>query len=91
MAVIEKGMNKETYNIASGNQFTDFELATEISKIMKKNNLIKFADNADIYDKIGNPIDNSKLRNLGWKPEIKFKYGLDDCVNWYTINKWFLK
>ena len=31
-------------------------------------------------------MDNTKLRNLGWEPEISLKDGLRDAYQWYVDN-----
>lgn len=36
-------------------------------------------------------IDSSKLQNeLGWKPSLKFREGLEKTVDWYLSNKEWL-
>jgi dTDP-glucose 4,6-dehydratase len=36
-------------------------------------------------------MDSSKIRELGWKPNFKFKEGIINTVEWYMSNQWFLK
>jgi GDP-L-fucose synthase len=31
-------------------------------------------------------MDNTKLRNLGWQPQISLKEGLQDAYQWYVDN-----
>ena len=34
-------------------------------------------------------LDTTKLRALGWKPEIDFSDGLREVVEWYRDNEWW--
>jgi dTDP-glucose 4,6-dehydratase len=34
-------------------------------------------------------LDTSKLRALGWAPQIPFDRGLRDAVEWYRANDWW--
>jgi len=54
-------------------------------------NLIKF-----VYDRPGHDfryaMDWTKIRNLGWEPEIQFEKGLISTINWYLNNEnWWQK
>jgi dTDP-glucose 4,6-dehydratase len=34
-------------------------------------------------------VDTSKLRGLGWAPQVPFEQGLHDTVEWYRRNEWW--
>jgi dTDP-glucose 4,6-dehydratase len=34
-------------------------------------------------------LDTTKLRKLGWAPEVDFEKGLADTVAWYRTNEWW--
>jgi dTDP-glucose 4,6-dehydratase len=37
-------------------------------------------------------VDASKLKAIGWQPQVKFKRDLaEKCVRWYQDNRWFLQ
>ena len=59
-------------------------------KIGKKSK-IKFVKDRPGHD-FRYALDNKKiLRELKWKPKIKFELGLRSTINWYLSNKKFLK
>jgi dTDP-glucose 4,6-dehydratase len=34
-------------------------------------------------------LDTTKLRALGWAPQVPFEQGLHDTVGWYRRNEWW--
>ena len=69
-------------NIGSGTDMSIRELAGKIAAIAGFNGTIEW--NAARPD--GAPqklLDSSKLRNLGWKPEVDFDIGLRTTFDWY--------
>lgn len=94
MTIMDQGKPNEIYNISANQEYTNIEVINEICNYMGKgHNLIQF-----IEDPRGNghdfrySVDSSKLRDLGWKPTIKFKKDLGEhCIQWYINNQWFLK
>jgi dTDP-glucose 4,6-dehydratase len=34
-------------------------------------------------------LDTTKLRALGWQPQIAFEQGLNETVRWYRDNEWW--
>lgn len=91
--IIESGLDNEIYNLSSGAEFSNLEVFNEICNVMGKGiELLKFENSKQ---KFKYSSDNSKLKNLGWKPEFKFKGnegGLAHSVNWLNNNYyWFLK
>jgi dTDP-glucose 4,6-dehydratase len=93
MKVITDGKPNEIYNISANQECTNIEIIQKICNIMGRgHDLIDF-----IKDPRGNAhdfrysIDASKLKKLGWAPEIKLPEGLEMCVNWYNNNQYYLK
>lgn len=84
--VIMKGYIGEIYNIGSRDEHSVLEIASSIvnqicpgDKVEEHLTTVKDRDFNDTrYD-----IDCSKLHNLGWKPEIDFKTGFVEVVQWY--------
>lgn len=93
--IIEKGTLNETYNIGSGQEFSNIEVFNEVCNILGKGyDLLKFIHNDKIKNEFRYSLNNNKLKSLGWKPEFKFKGidgGLNHCVNWFQNNQWTLK
>jgi dTDP-glucose 4,6-dehydratase len=96
--IIIKGKAGETYNIGGENEKSNFEVVSQICKILdslkvnKKNNIEKYLDLIIfVSDRPGHDqryrIDNKKIKEeLGWSPKIKFKDGLKMTVKWYLEN-----
>lgn len=81
----------ETFNVSSNYEFSTLEIVNEICNIMGKgHDLIKHVQTDNIYDKRYS-VNSSKLRDIGWKPTVKFKESLKNTVSWYIANNWILK
>lgn len=86
--LLETDANNKTYNVSSGQYFSNLEIVYEISKYLQKDlNLVKFkdAENSWLIS------DNTELKNVGWELEYKFKSNIGMVCDWYQNNKWFLK
>ncbi|NLL06262.1 MAG: NAD-dependent epimerase/dehydratase family protein [Clostridiaceae bacterium] len=82
------GKNGEIYNIGSGIESTDGEIANRILKILGKPaiqlNSAKEHDNLEIH----NTVNSYKIRNnLSWGHKYNLDDGLLDTVRWYKENK----
>jgi dTDP-glucose 4,6-dehydratase len=87
--VIEGEVNK-TYNISSGNEISNIEIIQKICNIMNDgHNLIKNTHDRD--DEFRRSSSNEEIKKIGWEPSIKFSIGLEETVNWYLSNQYFLK
>jgi dTDP-glucose 4,6-dehydratase len=93
LKILKDGKPNETYNVSSGQEYSNIEVIQSICNIMNKgHNLIEF-----IKDPRGNAHDFryamncSKINELGWKSTTKFKDGLKDTVDWLENNKWYIK
>ncbi len=93
-----KGKIGESYNVGSGINLRNIDLVKKILKICKSMKIkignkskIKFVKDRPGHD-FRYALDNKKiLRELKWKPKIKFELGLRSTINWYLSNKKFLK
>lgn len=86
--VLTKGKPGETYNISSGNELPNIEIAKQILNLLGKNeNLITYVKDRPGHD-IRYSLDSTKIRStLNWKPKSTFKKALETTVNWYKNNK----
>lgn len=94
MTVLEKGIINETYNISANQEVSNIEMVQKICNIMSKgHDLIQHI----IPDPRGNghdfrySVDSSKIRSLGWSPKFKLSEGLDQCIEWYSMNQWMFR
>lgn len=88
--VLQKGTVGEKYLI-SGKELTNMEVTKKILEILGKDeSLIEFVPHRLGHD-FRYAIDDSKLRNLGWQPQVDFDQGLKLTVEWYKQNQWWWK
>jgi dTDP-glucose 4,6-dehydratase len=87
--LIEKGADGEVYNVGGGNHVRNVDLTHRILKLVgKPESLIRHVSDRPGHDRRYS-LDTSKLRALGWEPEIAFETGLRDTVGWYLQNDWW--
>ena len=98
LLVYLKGKIGESYNIGSGINLKNIDIAKELIKIAKNKNLkinkkvkIKFVKDRPGHD-FRYALNNKKILNkLGWKSKIKFYTGLSKTFDWYLNNQIFFK
>ena len=87
--LIDRGVAGEVYNIGGGNDIANLDLTRRILTLAGKPlSLI-----TPVVDRPGHDrrysLDTSKLRGLGWTPQVPFDAGLRDTVEWYRANGWW--
>lgn len=84
LAIAERGVLGETYNIGSYNEYSVMDIAKMLCSIMGKDfeNSLNYVADRNFNDK-RYFIDHSKVLSLGWKEEISFEDGLMETINWY--------
>jgi dTDP-glucose 4,6-dehydratase len=88
-AVIERGVDGEVYNIGGGNEVRNVDLTHRILGLLDKPaSLIKPVEDRQGHDR-RYALDTTKLRSLGWAPEISIEAGLAETVAWYRANEWW--
>ena len=85
--LIEKGSTGEVYNVGGGNEVANVDLTHRILDALgKPRSLIR-----PVADRPGHDrrycLDTTKLRSLGWSPQIAFAAGLRDTLEWYRANE----
>jgi len=91
-----KGKVGESYNVGSGINIKNIDIAKKLIKIAKKKYLkidkkvkIKFVKDRPGHD-IRYALDNRKiLKELGWKSKISLNAGLSKTFDWYLKNQIF--
>jgi dTDP-glucose 4,6-dehydratase len=87
--LIDVAQNGEVYNIGGGNEVRNIDLTHRILELMEKpTSLIK-----PVEDRLGHDrryaLDTTKLRALGWSPQMPFDQGLRETIAWYRENEWW--
>ena len=84
--ILQKGKIGETYNIGTGDERSIEEVTNLILKFLDEGEEVKeYVPDRLQHDK-RYLLDSSKIRGLGWKPEVKFEDGLKETVDWYKKN-----
>lgn len=87
--VFQKGKIGEIYNIGSGNEKQNIEIANSIlEELDKPKSLITFVDDRPGHDQRYS-LDIEKTRKLGWTLQCRFEDALEETVRWYTENEWW--
>lgn len=87
--VAMKGKAGEIYNIGSGEEHMNIEVAKTILKALEKSfSLIKRVPDRPGHDRRYS-LDIAKITKLGWKPKLAFSEGLEKTVNWFLNNEWW--
>lgn len=85
--LLTQGVLGEVYNIGGGNEWTNLDLTRRIlAALDKPESLIH-----RVSDRLGHDrrysLDCTKLRQLGWRPEMPFERGLLETVAWYRSHE----
>jgi dTDP-glucose 4,6-dehydratase len=87
--LIEGGTPGEVYNVGGGNHIRNIDLTKRILALSGRTDVLI----QPVADRTGHDrrysLDTSKLRRLGWHPQVSFDTGLADTVAWYRENEWW--
>ena len=87
--LIAQGTAGEVYNVGGGNEVANIDLTRRILSLTDRpTSLIKPVADRPGHDR-RYALDSSKLRGLGWRPEVAFDDGLAATVAWYRENEWW--
>ena len=87
--LIERAANGEVYNIGGGNDVKNVDLTHRILELAgKPKTLIRHVEDRLGHDRRYS-LDTTKLRSLGWSPQVAFDAGLAATVEWYRANAWW--
>jgi dTDP-glucose 4,6-dehydratase len=87
--LIDEGTSGEVYNIGGGNHVQNVDLTRRILELTGKGNeLIRHVPDRQGHDRRYS-LDTTKLRSLGWTPEVNFDQGLARTIDWYLKNEWW--
>jgi dTDP-glucose 4,6-dehydratase len=88
VTIIEAEVKNEIYNISGSMELRNYEVAKNIIKFMKLKGCEEHMDLTVTRpgQDVRYAINDSKLKDLGWKPQAKFFDELKECVKWYSQN-----
>ena len=88
LKVLQKNTSHSVYNIPGNYECNNLVLVKKILKIMKKSeDLIEFVPDRLGQDKRYAIKSKFLLKDVGFKPKIKFDSGLFSTISWYLNNK----
>jgi dTDP-glucose 4,6-dehydratase len=83
LAALDAGRSGETYNIGGGHEIANMELARRVCRLADADeSLVTFVPDRPGHD-FRYALEWSRLRGLGWAPEVDFDAGLEQTVAWY--------
>ena len=89
---MNKGAAGEVYTIAGGYEMMNIDMVHDILRAAGgDSSMVEY-----VKDRLGHDrrysLDDSKLREMGWKPNHTFKEALDKTVKWYEDHRdWWMK
>jgi dTDP-glucose 4,6-dehydratase len=88
LAVMERGVAGEVYNIGGKNEWTNIDIVRLVLRLLgKPESLITFVKDRPAHDR-RYAIDPAKIHDrLGWEPAIGFEEGMRQTVAWYLSNE----
>jgi len=87
--LIGRGQPGEVYNIGGGNEVRNVDLTHRILELTgQPASLIRPVADRPGHDR-RYALDTSKLRAMGWEPDVPFERGLAETVRWYRENAWW--
>ena len=87
--LLDRGIPGEVYNVGGGNHVRNVDLTQRILDCAgKPESLIRPVADRPGHDR-RYALDTSKLRALGWAPQVPFELGLRETVAWYRQNEWW--
>ncbi len=88
-AVLHQGVAGETYNVGSGVETRNIDMARLMLKLLgKPESLIRHVTDRPGHDRRYS-LDCSKVHALGWSTRNTFEQALEKTVRWYVDNQWW--
>lgn len=81
--VLRHGQDGEIYNIGGGNERRNIEIARVIlDELDAPEDMLHFVSDRQGHDR-RYALDTTKIRQLGWAPQIPLDQGLRETIQWY--------
>jgi dTDP-glucose 4,6-dehydratase len=85
--VLHKGELGGIYNVGGGNERHNMDVTYAIlDRLDKPRSLIHYVQDRPGHDRRYS-VDTTKIRALGWEPQVSFEQGLADTIDWYRNNE----
>ena len=85
--VLHRGQVGEAYNVSADMERSNIEVTELMLEILERpRSLIQPVLDRPAHD-VRYALDSSKLRGLGWEPQIDFDTGFEQTVRWYQENE----
>jgi dTDP-glucose 4,6-dehydratase len=85
--ILERGEPGEAYNVGSGNERPNLEVAQAVLDLLEKpRSLIRYVEDRPGHDRRYS-LDTAKLRALGWSPCARWEDALEATVRWYREHR----
>lgn len=89
--ILEKGRTAEVYNLGSGEEKKNIHTVRSILRLLgKPETLIRYVEDRPGHD-LRYSLDFSKLKALGFRPQINFEKGIKEVVQWNLKNSGWLE
>jgi dTDP-glucose 4,6-dehydratase len=87
--VMHQGQPGETYNVGTGVETQNIDMARLILKLLgKPESLMQHVTDRPGHDRRYS-LNCKKLKALGWRSEHTFEQGLEKTARWYVDNEWW--
>lgn len=89
--IMQRGGIGEVYNVGGGNERENIDVVRAIlDELDGPPELLQHVIDRQGHDRRYS-VDSSKLRGLGWQPDIEFEQGLRDTIRWYRDHRdWWM-
>lgn len=85
--LLRRGVPGEAYNVGGGNERENIAIATTIlEELDAPRDLLRHVTDRQGHDRRYS-VDSTKIRALGWAPEVSFEQGLRETIYWYRDNR----
>jgi dTDP-glucose 4,6-dehydratase len=86
-AALRRGTPGEDYNVGAGGETSGITVADTVLRLLGKPSSLK----QHVRDRLGHDrryaVDSTKLRALGWEPQVDFEAGMRRTIDWYAGNQ----